>query len=75
MLGVADENFKFDFEDDIEKTNETGDYVFKMVDEAGNFDNVVMEDDSDLDKDESLHYSIKDSEDFPTFVELFRKSQ
>ncbi|XP_021996420.1 nucleoprotein TPR-like [Helianthus annuus] len=73
MLGVDDENFKFDFEEDLGKTSPEGDYVFKMVDEVDNFDNVVMEDDSESDKDEPFHYSSKDSEDFLTFTELFSK--
>ncbi|MFS7960794.1 hypothetical protein Hanom_Chr08g00707201 [Helianthus anomalus] len=46
-------------------------YVFKMVDDADNFNDVVIEDDSDSDHEEQLHYSGRDS-DFPTFTELFK---
>ncbi|MFS7995988.1 hypothetical protein Hanom_Chr12g01124611 [Helianthus anomalus] len=71
-LGVDDENFKFDFEEDIGTSTPDDEYVFKMVDDADNFDNIVVEDDSESDQDEPFHYSSKDSEDFPTFTELFR---
>ncbi|MFS7989106.1 hypothetical protein Hanom_Chr11g01042821 [Helianthus anomalus] len=57
-LVINDENFKFDIEDEIPTVQE-GDYVFKMVDEAGSFDDVVMEDDSGSDQDEELHEERK----------------
>ncbi|MFS7905017.1 hypothetical protein Hanom_Chr01g00042811 [Helianthus anomalus] len=44
-LGIDDDNFNFDFENDIEDAP-IGNYLFKMVDEAGNFNDVVVEDDS-----------------------------
>ncbi|MFS7909440.1 hypothetical protein Hanom_Chr01g00094641 [Helianthus anomalus] len=70
-LGLNDENFNFDFEKDIEDAP-IGEYIFKMVDEADNFNEVVVEDDSESNQDVSFHYSSKDSEDFPTFAKLFR---
>ncbi|KAF5804576.1 hypothetical protein HanRHA438_Chr05g0208311 [Helianthus annuus] len=71
-LGINDENIKFDIEDDIAKATPDSEGVFKMVDEADNFNNVIMEDDSESDQEVTFHYSNKDSEDFPTFAELFR---
>ncbi|MFS8035255.1 hypothetical protein Hanom_Chr17g01590901 [Helianthus anomalus] len=70
-LGLNDENFDFNFEKDIEDAP-IGKFVFKMVDEANNFNEVVVEDDSEFDQDVPFHYSSKDSEDFPTFAELLR---
>ncbi|MFS7960792.1 hypothetical protein Hanom_Chr08g00707171 [Helianthus anomalus] len=70
-LGLNDEDkFTFDFEKDIEYNAPDDEYVFKMVD-ADNFNDVVIEDDSDSDHEEQLHYSGRDS-DFPTFTELFK---
>ncbi|MFS7967578.1 hypothetical protein Hanom_Chr09g00787371 [Helianthus anomalus] len=57
MLDINDENFKFDIEDDISKATPDGVYVFKMVDVADNFNNVVVEDDSESDQEEPFHYS------------------
>ncbi|XP_022040347.1 ESF1 homolog [Helianthus annuus] len=59
-LGITDESFKFDFEEVLEKINlnEAESYVFKNVSEVNDYDNVVMEDDTDSDKDESFHYSL-----------------
>ncbi|MFS7919535.1 hypothetical protein Hanom_Chr03g00213791 [Helianthus anomalus] len=72
-LGLNDEdNFTFDFEKDMEDDAPNSEYMFKMVDEADNFNEVVVEDKSESDQDVSFPYSSKDSEDFPTFTELFR---
>ncbi|MFS7918111.1 hypothetical protein Hanom_Chr03g00197021 [Helianthus anomalus] len=72
-LGISDENSRFDFEDDLDKANpnEADDYVFKNVDEVNDFDNVVMEDDSESNNEGSFHYSGAGSEDFPTYTKLF----
>ncbi|XP_021974863.1 FK506-binding protein 4-like [Helianthus annuus] len=57
-LGMNDEDkFTFDFEKDIEYNAPDDEYVFKMVDDADNFNDVVTEDDSDSDHEEQLHYS------------------
>ncbi|KAJ0835991.1 hypothetical protein HanRHA438_Chr16g0761721 [Helianthus annuus] len=73
MMGINDESFKFDFEEELEKINpdEAESYVFKDVSEANDFNNVVVEDDIDSDNDEPFRYSGEGSEDFPTFAELF----
>ncbi|MFS7913333.1 hypothetical protein Hanom_Chr02g00140621 [Helianthus anomalus] len=69
-LGINDENFKFDIEDEIPTTTPDSEYVFKMVGDVDNFDNFVVEDDSESDQEDLFHYSSKNSEDFPTFADL-----
>ncbi|MFS8007805.1 hypothetical protein Hanom_Chr14g01265321 [Helianthus anomalus] len=61
----------FNFEKDMEDNAPDGDYVFKLVDEADNFNVVVIEDDSESDHEVLLHYCGQDAY-FPTFDELFR---
>ncbi|MFS7979467.1 hypothetical protein Hanom_Chr10g00927641 [Helianthus anomalus] len=71
-LGLRDENLKFYIEDEIPEVPDE-DYVFKHVEDADNFDNVVVvEDDdmSDFDNDVPPHYAGTD-DNFPTFAELF----
>ncbi|MFS7913609.1 hypothetical protein Hanom_Chr02g00143721 [Helianthus anomalus] len=59
-LGFNDEdNFTFDFKKDMEDDAPDGDYVFKMVDEADNFNDVVIQDDSESDHEVPLHYSSR----------------
>ncbi|XP_022030470.1 protein ecdysoneless homolog [Helianthus annuus] len=70
-LGMNDENLKFDIEDEI-PTAPDSEYVFKFVEDAGNFNDVIVEDDSsDSDQDVPFHYAGQD-DNFPTFAELFR---
>ncbi|XP_021985394.1 FK506-binding protein 3-like [Helianthus annuus] len=70
-LGLRDENLQFDIEDEIPEGSDE-DYVFKHVEDANNFDDVVVEDDSlDSDNDVPPHYEGLD-DDFSTFSELFR---
>ncbi|MFS7986720.1 hypothetical protein Hanom_Chr11g01013621 [Helianthus anomalus] len=72
VLGLNDvDKFTSDFEKDIENNAPGGDYVFKMVYDADNFNDVVIEDDSDSDHEKPMDYSGQD-DDFPKFVELFR---
>ncbi|XP_022030859.1 glutamic acid-rich protein-like [Helianthus annuus] len=72
-LGLNDEdNFTFDFEKDMEDDAPDSEYMFKMVDEADKFNEVVVEDDLESDQDVPFHYANKDSKDFPTFIELFQ---
>ncbi|MFS8033746.1 hypothetical protein Hanom_Chr17g01573211 [Helianthus anomalus] len=69
-LDMDDENFKFDIEEEIPTTPDQ-EYVFKMVDEADNFDDVIIEEGLYFDQDVPFHYTGQD-DDFPTFDELFR---
>ncbi|KAJ0591826.1 hypothetical protein HanHA300_Chr03g0077771 [Helianthus annuus] len=70
-LGLMDENLKFDIEDEIPEVPDE-DYVFKFVEDADNFNDVVVEDDtSDSDNDVPLPYVGAD-DNFPTFDELLR---
>ncbi|MFS7978178.1 hypothetical protein Hanom_Chr10g00912531 [Helianthus anomalus] len=71
-LGLNEEDrFTFDFEKDIEDHGPEGEYVCEYIEEADNFNDVVVESDSDSDHEEQMHYSCLDS-DFPTFAELFK---
>ncbi|MFS7996996.1 hypothetical protein Hanom_Chr12g01136531 [Helianthus anomalus] len=67
MMGINDESFKFDFEEELEKINpnEPESYVFKDVSDANDFNNFVMEDDTDSDNYELFRYPGEGSEDFP----------
>ncbi|MFS7946805.1 hypothetical protein Hanom_Chr06g00540591 [Helianthus anomalus] len=70
-LGMNDENLKFDNEDEI-PTAPDSEYVFKFVEDADDFNDVIVEDDSsDSDQDVPFHYAGQD-DNFPTFVEQFR---
>ncbi|MFS7947962.1 hypothetical protein Hanom_Chr06g00554331 [Helianthus anomalus] len=72
-LGLNEEDkFTFDFEKDIEDHGPDGDYMFERVEEAGNFNDVVIEDGSDSDN-EPMHYASQDA-NFPTFAELFKSN-
>ncbi|XP_022007728.1 uncharacterized protein LOC110906994 [Helianthus annuus] len=66
-----EDKFRFNFEKDIEDNGPDGEYVFERVDEADNFNDMVIEDGSDSDNDVPMHYAGQDA-DFPTFTELFR---
>ncbi|MFS8021209.1 hypothetical protein Hanom_Chr16g01424771 [Helianthus anomalus] len=69
-LDMDDNKFKFDIEEEIPPTPDR-EYVFKFVNEADNFDDVIIEEGSDSDQDVLFHYTGLD-DDFPTFDELFR---
>ncbi|MFS7928245.1 hypothetical protein Hanom_Chr04g00318541 [Helianthus anomalus] len=69
-LGLKDENLKFDIEDEI-PTARDSEYVFKFVEDADDFNDVIVQDDSsDSDQDVPFHYAEQD-DNFPTFAELF----
>ncbi|XP_021975040.1 calponin homology domain-containing protein DDB_G0272472-like [Helianthus annuus] len=69
-LDMEEDRFKFDVVEEIPPTPER-EYTFKFVNEADNFNNVIIEEGSDSDEDTPFHYSGLD-DDFPTFSELFR---
>ncbi|MFS7946079.1 hypothetical protein Hanom_Chr06g00531811 [Helianthus anomalus] len=70
-LGLKDENFKFDIEDEI-PTAPDNEYVFKFVENEDDFIDVIVEDDSsDSDQDVPFHYAGQD-DNFPSFAEVFR---
>ncbi|MFS8035285.1 hypothetical protein Hanom_Chr17g01591301 [Helianthus anomalus] len=69
-LDMEDDKFKFDIEEEILPTLDR-EYVFKFVNEADNFNDVVIEEGSDSVQDVPFHYTGLD-DDFPTFDELFR---
>ncbi|KAJ0750073.1 hypothetical protein HanLR1_Chr05g0177671 [Helianthus annuus] len=70
-LGLKDGNLKFDIEDEI-PTAPDSEYVFKFVEDADNFNDVIVEDDSsDSDQDVPFLYASQD-DNFRTFAELFR---
>ncbi|MFS7979952.1 hypothetical protein Hanom_Chr10g00933711 [Helianthus anomalus] len=57
-LGLNEEDkFTFDFEKDIEDNGLDGEYVFEKVDEADNFNDVVIEDGSDSDNEVPIYYA------------------
>ncbi|MFS7912958.1 hypothetical protein Hanom_Chr02g00136041 [Helianthus anomalus] len=55
-LDMDDENLKFDIEEEIPATPDH-EYVFKMVDEVDNFDDVIIEEGSYFDQDVPFHYT------------------
>ncbi|MFS8021474.1 hypothetical protein Hanom_Chr16g01427781 [Helianthus anomalus] len=70
-LGMDDGNMKYDIEDEIPPSLER-EYLFKFVNEADNFKDVIIGEDSDLsEEDTPFHYTRVD-EDFPTLTELFK---
>ncbi|MFS7915716.1 hypothetical protein Hanom_Chr02g00168511 [Helianthus anomalus] len=70
-LGMDDGNLKFDIEDEIPSSPER-DYVFKLANEADHFNDVIVEEGSDVsDEDTPFHYSCAD-DTFPTFTEIFK---
>ncbi|MFS7917710.1 hypothetical protein Hanom_Chr03g00192371 [Helianthus anomalus] len=70
-LGMNDENLKFDIEEEI-PTVPDSEYVFKFVEDADDFNDVIVENDSsDSNQDVPFHYAGQD-DNFPTFAELFR---
>ncbi|MFS7935561.1 hypothetical protein Hanom_Chr05g00404921 [Helianthus anomalus] len=69
-LGLNDEKFKFDTDDEIPATS-ASEYVFKFVKYGDTFNDVIVEDGSDSDQDVPFHYSGQD-DNFPTFAQLFR---
>ncbi|KAJ0941315.1 hypothetical protein HanRHA438_Chr02g0093161 [Helianthus annuus] len=70
MTHVEDIDFKFDFEDELNKfdINQQPDYQYKYVEETDNYDRVEVEDWSDEDQSESAH---GDTTNFPTLAEFF----
>ncbi|XP_022026769.1 protein PFC0760c-like [Helianthus annuus] len=70
MDGHDENSFEFDFEEELNSINiaKPDDYVFNYIPEADNYDNVVVEYDSD---DEITKYSGEGTDDFPTFQEMF----
>ncbi|KAF5813111.1 hypothetical protein HanXRQr2_Chr03g0094421 [Helianthus annuus] len=69
-LDLDEDRFKFDIEEEIPPTPDR-EYTFKFVNEADNFNDVIIEEGSDSDQDTPFHYSGLD-DDFHTFDELFR---
>ncbi|MFS7962807.1 hypothetical protein Hanom_Chr08g00730831 [Helianthus anomalus] len=69
-LDMEDDKFKFDIEEEIPATPDH-EYVLKFVNEAYNFDDVIIVEGSYFDQDVPFHYTGLD-DDFPTFNELFR---
>ncbi|KAM0037805.1 hypothetical protein Hdeb2414_s0013g00407551 [Helianthus debilis subsp. tardiflorus] len=70
-LGMDGGNMNFDIKDEIPPSPER-EYSFKFVNEADNFKDVIIEEDSDLsEEDTPFHYTGVD-EDFPTLSELFQ---
>ncbi|KAM0041007.1 hypothetical protein Hdeb2414_s0011g00361151 [Helianthus debilis subsp. tardiflorus] len=71
-LGFDDEKFKFDIEDEIPSSPEK-EYEFKYAHKADNYNDVIVEEESDSsDEDTVFHYSGID-ETFPTLAEMFKE--
>ncbi|MFS7979286.1 hypothetical protein Hanom_Chr10g00925571 [Helianthus anomalus] len=70
-LGMDDGNLKFDIENEIPPSLER-EYSFKFVNEADNFEDVIIEEDSDLSEEDTPFYYTGVDEDFPTLTELFK---
>ncbi|MFS7935308.1 hypothetical protein Hanom_Chr05g00401961 [Helianthus anomalus] len=70
-LGLEDEKLKFDIEEEIPSSLEK-EYSFNFANEADNFNDVIIEEGSDIsDEDTPFHYSGVD-DTFPTFAEMFK---
>ncbi|MFS7967989.1 hypothetical protein Hanom_Chr09g00792261 [Helianthus anomalus] len=71
-LGLDDEKFKFDIEDEIPSSPEK-EYEFKFAHEADNYNDVIVEEGSDSSDEETVfHYSGVD-ETFPSLAEMFKE--
>ncbi|MFS7954110.1 hypothetical protein Hanom_Chr07g00626471 [Helianthus anomalus] len=69
-LDMDDGKLKFDIEEEIPPTPDR-EYSFKFVNEANNFNDVILEEGSKSDEDTPFRYSGVD-DDFPTLNELFQ---
>ncbi|MFS8007729.1 hypothetical protein Hanom_Chr14g01264461 [Helianthus anomalus] len=72
MMGIDENLFEFDFEEELNNINisKLDDYVFRYVEDADNYDNVVVEDDY---VDKTAKYYGEGTNEFPSFQELFNK--
>ncbi|MFS7912852.1 hypothetical protein Hanom_Chr02g00134731 [Helianthus anomalus] len=72
MMEIDENSFEFDSEEELNNINisKPDDYVFKYIPEADEYNNVVVEDDSD---DENVKYSDDGTDDFPIFKEMFNE--
>ncbi|MFS7946691.1 hypothetical protein Hanom_Chr06g00539281 [Helianthus anomalus] len=69
-LGMDDGKLKFDIEEEIPQTPNRK-YSFKFMNEANNFNNVIIEEGFDIsEQDTPFHYAGV-NDDFPTLTELF----
>ncbi|XP_035834085.1 protein PFC0760c-like [Helianthus annuus] len=70
MCGIDDERFEFNFEEELMNIDITkpDDYVSNHVQQADDYDEVIIEDDPD---NELPKYSGEDTDDFPMFTEKY----
>ncbi|MFS7979690.1 hypothetical protein Hanom_Chr10g00930671 [Helianthus anomalus] len=73
MTHVDDNEFNFDFEEELNKfdINQRPEYQYKYVEDADNYDRVEVEDCSD--EDQSRNVNV-DTSSYPTLAELFRQA-
>ncbi|KAJ0730647.1 hypothetical protein HanOQP8_Chr07g0242611 [Helianthus annuus] len=73
MTHVDENEFKFDFEEELNKfdINQQPEYQYKYVEDADNYDRVEVEDWSDEDQSENVHV---DTSSFPTLAEFFSQA-
>ncbi|MFS7987654.1 hypothetical protein Hanom_Chr11g01025431 [Helianthus anomalus] len=73
MTYVDENEFKFDFEEELNKfdINQQPEYQYKYVEDADNYDRVEVEDCSDEEQSESIHV---DTSNFPTLAEFFSQA-
>ncbi|MFS7936745.1 hypothetical protein Hanom_Chr05g00419381 [Helianthus anomalus] len=70
-LGLEDENFKFDIEDEIPQSPK-GEFELRYAHEANHYNDVIVEDASDSsDEETDFHYSGV-NETFPSLAEMFK---
>ncbi|MFS7938451.1 hypothetical protein Hanom_Chr05g00439861 [Helianthus anomalus] len=71
MCGIPEEDFEFDFEKDLEDSENDDQqeaYMFELVIDDDDFNRVEFQDDTD---DEEVQYANNVNEQFPTFNEMF----
>ncbi|XP_022024321.1 protein PFC0760c-like [Helianthus annuus] len=73
MMHVEEDNFNFDFEEELNKfdINQQPKYQYKYVEEADNYDKVEVEDWSDDDQSENVNV---DTSSYPTLAEFFSQA-